>query len=202
MNSEHEQNIKLEQLLEAILFWKGEPMSLTELSKSSKASKEEVAEALLNLERSLEIRGIVMIHNGDEVTLGTSKEASAVIEELTKEELTKDLGKASLETLSIILYKGPIKRSEIDYIRGVNSTFILRNLLIRGLIDKKPAPNDNRTSIYSSSFQLLSYLGVTKIEDLPNYEQVKAEILKFEDDQREADAPIQRNEEVTEETLA
>ena len=60
--------------------------------------------------------------------LGTSAEASTLIEKLTKEELNRDLGKASLETLSIIMYQGPIKRSQIDYIRGVNSTFILQKL--------------------------------------------------------------------------
>ncbi len=61
----------------------------------------------------------------------------------------------------------------------MNSTFILRNLLIRGLIEKKPAPDDNRTSIYTASFKLLSYLGVSKISDLPNFDAVKDEIEKF-----------------------
>ena len=68
--------------------------------------------------------------------LGTAPQMSATVETLTKEELMKDLGKAGLETISIILYKGPISRAEIDYIRGVQSNFILRNLLVRGLIEK------------------------------------------------------------------
>ncbi len=187
--------MNLEQYLEALLFWKGEPMSLKELNKSlaqvpafagladGEIGANEVSQALASLEKSLQSRGLVLLYTNGEYSLGTSPEASSLIEKLTKEELSRDLGRASLETLSIILYKGPIKRSEIDYIRGVNSSFILRNLLIRGLIEKKPAPNDNRTSVYSTSFELLSYLGISKIEDLPNFALVQEEIARFNNDQ-------------------
>ncbi len=173
-------DLSLEHAIEALLFWRGEPVALKELMKSLEAKEEAVHEALVSLAENLKGRGIILMANGEgEYMLGTSVEASDLIEKLTKEELSKDLGKASLETLSIIMYKGPIKRSQIDYVRGVNSTFILRNLLIRGLIEKKPAPDDARTSIYSPSFKLLSHLGVSKIEDLPNFELVKNEIEKF-----------------------
>lgn len=181
--------MNLEHSIEALLFWKGEPISLKELIKSLstpgvKVTEVQIHEALIALSENLKGRGIVLLANEDqEYMLGTSAEASSLIEKLTKEELARDLGKASLETLSIILYRGPIKRSEIDYVRGVNSTFILRNLLIRGLIEKKPAPDDNRTSIYNPSFKLLSYLGVNKISDLPNFEAVKAELEKFKNEQ-------------------
>jgi len=92
--------------------------------------------ALKNLETSLSDRGIVLVTKEDEVTLGTAKDTSELIEKLTKDELVRDLGKAGLETLSIIIYQGPISRAEIDYIRGVQSNFILRNLMIRGLVEK------------------------------------------------------------------
>jgi segregation and condensation protein B len=119
-------------------------------------------------------------NKNEEVMLGTSPEASKLIEQITKEELTKDLGKAALETLSVILYKGPVKRSDIDYIRGVNSTFILRNLLIRGLVEKKQAPDDARASVYSASFELLAHLGVAEIKNLPNFELVQEELKNFQ----------------------
>lgn len=198
--------MNLEHSIEALLFWKGEPISLKELIKSlstpeKKLSESEIHEALLVLSENLKGRGIVLLANEDqEYMLGTSADASALIEKLTKEELNRDLGKASLETLSIIMYQGPIKRSQIDYIRGVNSTFILRNLLIRGLIEKKPAPDDNRTSIYTPSFKLLSYLGVSKISDLPNFEAVKNEIEKFknaEATEAEKEAEKESEKEIT-----
>lgn len=187
--------MNLEHSIEALLFWKGEPLSFREILKSLRSAntsasangttseeitEDRVHEALAELAGNLKGRGIILMANeGQEYMLGTSTEASSLIEKLTKEELNKDLGKASLETLSIILYQGPVKRSEIDYVRGVNSTFILRNLLIRGLIEKKPAPDDARTSIYIPSFKLLSYLGVSEISKLPNFEAVKQEIEKF-----------------------
>ncbi len=179
--------MNLEQSLEALLFWKGEPMSLKELAKSLSEDESSISEALTKLEENLRTngRGLILQSINQEYSLGTTPEASALIEKLTKEELSRDLGRASLETLSIVLYKGPVKRSEIDYIRGVNSSFILRNLLIRGLIEKKPAPNDNRTSVYSTSFELLSFLGISKIEDLPNFALVQEEIARFNSDQEQ-----------------
>ena len=183
--------MNLEHTLEALLFWKGEPMTVKELAKSLGRKEAEVTEALNELEQTLRVRGIVLLRKNtldkhgqtnaaeEEVMLGTSTEASQLIEQLTKDELSKDLGKASLETLAIILYKGPVKRSEIDNIRGVNSQFILRNLLVRGLIDRRPDPRDSRASLYAASFEMLSYLGISKVEDLANFDQVKEEIKKF-----------------------
>jgi len=89
------------------------------------------------------------------------------------------LGKAGLETLSIILYKAPITRVEIDYLRGVNSNFILRNLLIRGFIEKVVNPGDQRSYLYKPSLDLLSFLGVSKVEDLPEYVSIQEEIKDF-----------------------
>jgi segregation and condensation protein B len=119
--------------LEAILFWKAEPVSIKKLADLLKVGPESIKEGLKELGDKLQGRGLTLVQTDDEVMLGTAKELSSLIEQLTKEELTRDLGKAGLETLSIVLYQGPISRADIDYIRGVNSQFILRNLLIRGL---------------------------------------------------------------------
>lgn len=167
--------------LEAILFWKGEPQSTKELAKALNTDIAAVEKSLQELEENLKDRGIVLLRNNDEVMLGTSPESSSLIEAITKEELSRDLGKAALETLAIILYKGPVKRSEIDYIRGVNSTFIIRNLLIRGLVEKKQAPDDQRASVYSTSFDLLSHLGISNVKELPEFDQVQEEIKKFKE---------------------
>lgn len=191
----------LEKYIEAILFWKGEPQSILELSKSLNSSVEEIESALQSLEVNLHDRGIVLQRVGKDVMLGTSVDASKIIEAITKEELSKDLGKAALETLAIILYKGPIKRSEVDYIRGVNSTFIIRNLLIRGLIQKTQAPNDQRASLYSTSFDLLSHLGLTKVEDLPDFAEVQEEIKKFKESHEISPNPTAQNQDNTPLTL-
>ncbi len=169
----------LSSRIEAILFWKGEPVSFKKLAEILDVSKEQVRDALEGLDESLKDRGITLVRKDDEVLLGTSREMSALIEKLTKEELMKDLGKAGLETLSIILYKGPIKRSEIDYIRGVNSAFIVRNLLVRGLVERISDSKDQRGYLYRPTFDLMTYLGVSKIQDLPEYTAVGEELLRF-----------------------
>jgi segregation and condensation protein B len=169
----------LESHIEALLFWKGESLSIKKLAELLSKTEEEIQAGLIRLEHTLQGRGIVLVRKDNEVMLGTAPEFSSLIESLTKEELTRDLGKAGLETLSIVLYKGPIKRSGIDYIRGVNSHFILRNLLIRGLVEKIPDPLDQRSFLYKPTFELLSFMGISKIEDLPEYEKTGAEITAF-----------------------
>lgn len=186
---------KIENNIEALLFWKGEPLSIKELSRILEKSEDEIRTALNNIKENLKDRGLTLIEIENEFMLGTSLDASALIEKLVKEELIKDLGKAGLETIAIILYKGAVRRSEIDYIRGVNSTFILRNLMIRGLVEKNPAEDDHRTFIYKPTFELLSYLGVDSVSKLPEYEKIQEEIQKIK---TEADMPRETSGESSE----
>ncbi len=169
--------MNLESKIEAILFFKNEAVTLNKLADILKVSKPEITEAVANLEKSLASRGIVLLQTNNEVILGTRPELSKLFEELQKEELNKELSKASLETLSIVLYKNGANRSEIDYIRGVNSSFTLRALSIRGLIEKTLDPKDNRRYIYKPSFELLSFMGIKSVEDLPDYGEVNNGIV-------------------------
>lgn len=185
--------ITTESRIESILFWKGEPVKISELSKLLDISEETVRQSLENLTISLQDRGLQVVNNGDEVTLSTHPEMHEVIEELTKAELMKDLSKAALETLSIIIYRGPITRSEIDYIRGVNSQFIIRTLLVRGLISRVDNPKDERSFLYKPSIELLQLLGVNQAEDMPEYQKIKEEVEAFvsQKDKEDADEDSQ-----------
>ncbi len=171
--------MNLSQKIEAILFWKAEPVAINKLASLLGVDVESIKSGLVELENQLKGRGIALVQTDDEVMFGTAKELSPLIEQMTKDELTRDLGKAGLETLSIILYQGPITRAEIDYIRGVNSQFILRALLIRGLVERIDNPQDQRSFLYKSTLDLLAHLGVSKISELPEYEQVKKDIDSF-----------------------
>jgi len=166
----------LPQKIEAILFWKAEPVAVKKLASLLDVDVNAVKEGLTRLETALNGRGVTLVQTADDVMLGTAKELSPLIEKLTKDELTRDLGKAGLETLSIVLYQGPISRANIDYIRGVNSQFILRSLLIRGLVERSDNPEDARSFLYKPTLDLLSHLGISKIADLPEYDQVRSEI--------------------------
>ena len=129
--------MNLEQKIEAILFFKGESVSRKKLAEILKVSQTEINEGIEKLKENLKDRGIVLIEKENELALGTAPELGKLIENLQKEELNKELSKASLETLSIVLYKNGVSRAEIDYIRGVNSSFTLRALSVRGLIEKE-----------------------------------------------------------------
>lgn len=185
-----EGHLDISAQIEALLFFKGEPVTVRFLAETLKISEGEVNSALGMLDRSLLGRGVVLMRNDNEVMLGTAPGMGQTIEELVKEELSKDLGRAGLETLAIVLYRGPIARSEINYIRGVNSNHILRALLVRGLIEKieEASPGTERgtrSTIYRPTFELLSYMGVSKVEDLPEYERVRGAVETFKEEDRQ-----------------
>jgi segregation and condensation protein B len=176
----------LEKKIEGLLFYKGEGMSFDKLAEFFSVSVEDISKAVEKLSVDLAERGVSIVVHNTEVMMTVSGALSEMIESIRKDEVSKDLSKASMETLSIILYKNSSKsgsrdgvtRSEIDYIRGVNSGFILRNLMVRGLIQKESDKNDSRRLIYRPTIDLLSFMGVSRIEDLPNY----AEVLKSLED--------------------
>lgn len=172
--------MSLEHRIEAILFYRGEPVEFKELEKFLKVKKSELEMALSALEAQLSSRGVRLMRTTDAVMLATAPEASELIQHLIKEELSRDIGKAGIETLAIILYLGPVTRSRIDYIRGVNSSFIVRNLMVRGLVERVPHPEDSRAFNYQPTIELLAHLGVARIEDLPEYEKARAELTAFE----------------------
>lgn len=139
----------------------------------------DIKTAINKLQEFYKDRGLVVITTDEEVSLGTHPDTSALIEKIRKEELSRDLGRAGLETLAIILYKGPISRREIDFIRGVNSSFIIRNLLIRGLIERAETLVGERSYSYKATLELLRYLGISKKEDLPQYKEAFKKMEEF-----------------------
>jgi segregation and condensation protein B len=169
----------LDSYIEAILFLEGEPMKIKKLAEILSRKEKEIEAGLEILEEKLENRGIRLLKKGSEVMLSTAPEASKICEKISKEEFNKEIGKAGLEVLAIIVYREPVSRSEIDYIRGVDSSFTLRNLLVRGLVERKINPKDSRSYLYSPSFQFLQFLGVDNTEKLPGYEDFKKSIEQF-----------------------
>lgn len=167
--------------IEAILFWKGEPVAVTELARMLLVGVAEVEKELVALRETFATRGVRLMRKDDYVALVTAPEVSELIARLHREELDSELGKAALETLSIVLYRSPISRRDIEYIRGVNSTFILRSLLIRGLVERVVNKKDERVFLYRPSFELLSFLGVAEVSELPEYAAVLKELSAFEE---------------------
>lgn len=171
--------LPLESHIEALLFYKAEPVSFKKLAEMLKVEEVAIEPAINVLAQQLQNRGLSLIIKDASVALVTNPLVSESIKQLQKEELSKNLSKAALETLTIVLYRGPIRRSEIDHIRGVNSQFSIRLLLVRGLIEKVSDPKDERSYLYKPSFELLAYLGLQKTEDIQDYTKVNSEIQSF-----------------------
>jgi segregation and condensation protein B len=174
----------LDAQLEAILFYKSEPVSAKELAALTGAKADEVKVALKRLEGEYRERGIVLVTDGERYAFGTHPGVSALIEKIQKEEFSSELGRAGLETLAIILYRGPVSRREIDQIRGVNSGFILRTLLIRGLIERTDPSTSSghgadRSYVYKPTLALFEHLGIARKEDLPEYGEAWRAVEEF-----------------------
>lgn len=176
---------ELEAKIEAALFIYGESIKVSGLAKMVKAEEAEIRQAVGRLKDRLNVdaSGLVLIESDDRVELATKPQFGKMIEEIIKAEIKEDLTPASLETLSIIAYLGPIPRPDIDYIRGVNSSFILRSLMVRGLVERMPNPKRPSSFSYKLSFDALKYLGVSRIEDLPEFEHYR-EISKIFNENR------------------
>lgn len=167
---------ELIQKIEAILFYLAEPVKVSFLTKTLEVSREELLQAVGELGIILEKRGVRIVYHEDEIVLATAPELSGLIEKIIKEERERDLGRAGIETLSIIAYKGAVSKKEIEYIRGVNSQYALRNLLLRGLVEKKAGQGDERVVLYSITGDTLRYLGLSHISELPEYEESQKQL--------------------------
>ena len=163
---------KLMSQIESILFLSGEAVKISRIAKISGATKPEVENALLLLEGEYQAknRGIVILRKEEEAQMATSPANAEILEQLVKSEIQENLSKASLEVLAIVAYRGPINRLEIEAIRGVNCSFTLRSLMMRGLLERIENPKDGRGYLYKISFDFLKKMGLERIEQLPDFE--------------------------------
>ena len=162
---------KTKSIIESLLFVSGEPIKIVKLAKICAVGEEEIEVAITGLSSDYdEKRGLAIIRIRDTVQLVTNSANSEFVSEMMKSEIQENLSQASLEVLSIVAYRGPISRAEIEAIRGVNCSFTLRALSIRGLVDKIENVKDNRRYLYNISFDFLKKLGVESVEKLPDWE--------------------------------
>lgn len=165
----------LRSKIESLLFITARPLTVKRLMEVCDASKEDVFKALDEIAavHNADGHGIRVLRNGNEVQMSTSPENSKMVQEFLKEETTGDLTKPSLETLTIIAYRGPVSKAELEQIRGVNCSLILRNLLMRGLVEAEGEPYDPATS-YRVTMDFLRFLGVAGVEELPEYDKLRS----------------------------
>lgn len=165
--------------LEALLFTHGEPMQKKKAQKILGVENENEYEKLLHTLREelvSEKRGLALLTTKDEVQLVTKPQFGDLLLSFIKEELAEELTPASLEALSLIAYGGPLARTRLDFLRGVNSSFTLRTLRLRGLVERNPDPAAAHSFLYDLTAEALRHLGVGKREDLPRYGEFRAHL--------------------------
>lgn len=169
--------------VQALLFASGEPLKKKQLSALLGLKEQELTVVIEELTKSLQNTGISLIETGAELELRTSPEAATIVKKLRESELSRDLGSASLETLAVIAYQSGSTRSEIDWVRGVNSSTSLRNLLLRGLIEGKADENDKRRIQYTLTTEALAHLGISNVSELPRAAELSAAASQIIDEE-------------------
>ena len=164
---------KLKSIIESVLFVSGEPVNISRLAKICEVPEDEVENAMVVLGNDYAARGLKIIRKENDVQMASSSENAVWVEGLIKSEIQEALSQAALEVLSIVSYRGPISRIDIEAIRGVNCSFTLRSLMMRGLLERVDNPKDQRGYLYKISIDFLKKLGVENVEKLPDWEDLR-----------------------------
>lgn len=164
--------MELKSQIESLLFISTQPLSYKKIAQLCQVEVEKVEEVIKEIYEEYKERGIQLILDKEKVQMVTNPKNSKIVQKFLKEQMSSEITPAGLETLTIIAYRGPITKAELEQIRGVNCSLILRNLMIKGLIEAKEDKKDLVTR-YQVSFDFIRYLGINKIEELPDYEKLR-----------------------------
>lgn len=159
------------QKLITLLFLSGEPLHIQTLAKMLDTSPEEVEKYVDGLENALKGVGLALLKSGDGLSIVTDPSQASLVEAFWKSELEGDLTPATLQVLTLVAYLGNPTREEISYIRGVQSSQSIRTLTVRGLVSRQG-------EACTLTGDALKHLGVTKVEDLPDYETLHASLVE------------------------
>ena len=165
----------LNNTIEAILFALGREISAMELANTLDVEEADVIQAIEALkEKYNPTQGVTLIEVNGQYQLVTNNKYYEEVNKFVENTKRKNLSVAAQETLSIIAYNPKITKTEIENIRGVNSDFAVSRLLECGLIEEVARLNlPGRPAAYSVTNEFLRSCGIEKVEDLPDYENIK-----------------------------
>ena len=186
-------DLDIKPILESLLFVSESPIRLETLTEIlQESSKEEVLEGIQQIQTEYEdpSRGVELVQIADGYQFRTKPRWAGWISRLKKKKPAK-LSQSALETLAIVAYRQPIIRPEIDDIRGVDSGWVLRNLLEKGLIKmmgRKDLPG--RPMIYGTTKVFLELFNLNALGDLPSLSEVQPPIDAISPETSEAQRSI------------
>jgi len=168
--------MELKRLIESLLFISGRSLSVNKMAEILQQDRKEVTAAADNLMQEYDSaeRGIRIQKAGQSYQMASHAQAAGVIKEFVKSEQSGELTKPSLETLTIIAYRGPITKAELEQIRGVNCSLIIRNLLIKGLVEATES-REKMTTVYNITLDFLKFLGLDTVTELPDFQRLNSD---------------------------
>lgn len=168
-------------IIEAVLFAMGNPVSIKELSELISLTENQVKEIIeeMVLEYENSSRGLYLVLFNNKVQLSTKPEYGDYIKTMVKPESRQNLSQAALETLSIVAYRQPITKVEIDELRGVRSDRAITTLIEKGLIrENGRRETTGRPILYCTTEDFLKYFGFKNINELPELIEFKMDFVE------------------------
>ena len=168
----------LSAIIEAILFVSGDPVRTDALAHAMNLTVGELDEALsaLSDHLSLENRGIQLNRSGGMVFLSINPDYAKQVEDFLQPLQKQPLSQAVLETLSIIAYRQPVTKGDIEAVRGVKCDYSVQSLLNKGFIEEQGRRETlGRPILYGTTDRFLQHFGMETLADLPNVDLAKAE---------------------------
>ncbi len=177
-------SIEIKSIIEALLFTWGDPLSLGDISKIMDIDKKALENIMLEMidDFNSSKRGLRIVKMNDMYQIGTRPEYFDYIKKLNYSTSKRNLSNAALETLSIIAYKQPITKSEIDHIRGVKCDRAIETLMGRqmikelGRLDKPGKP-----IIYGTTEEFLKAFALETLSDLPDLKEIEEKLQYIEE---------------------
>ncbi len=157
--------------IESILFVASKPLSAKKIAKVLNAADVETTNALEKLRHKYNQpnSGVIILENNNEWQMVSSPDNREAAENFLKAEVSGELTRPQLETLTVISYCGPITKPELEQLRGVNCSLIIRNLMLRGLV-KESEDLTNLLPAYEVTMDYLRRLGIRNLRELPDYD--------------------------------
>lgn len=177
----------LENIVESILFVAGGAVDVSEITGKLDCTKKEVEKAFENLKNKYdENSGIQILHFGTKLQLSTNPAYTEAVSSVMNPIREKQLSRATLETLSIVAYKQPVTRLEIEEIRGVQSDYAINLLLEHKLIEIVGRRETvGRPIEFGTTDEFLKRFDLTSLEDLPDYDELLAKVAQSREKESE-----------------
>lgn len=159
--------------LESILFVASKPLFVKKMAKVLGVDEDNINVELENLRIKYNTHnsGIILIQNNNEWQMVSNPDNREAAENFLKAEVSGELTRPQLETLTVVAYCGPVTKPELEQLRGVNCALILRNLMMRGLVKEVEDPT-NFLPTFEVTVDYMRHLGINSLKELPDYDKL------------------------------